>query len=217
MSSANPCTKFDIRLSWSSVSNSERQGLPIQKSINVSISSLVGSPLDYASVIWAPLGQTHCSALEEIQASFLKMLLQKYGDYPRYLPEADFGTRLAHLSATSRQEMLHAYGQYPGSTVYSTVKCRKILVSFLCKKLICYLHKIIQGQVDSSSPLERLNFYVPGRPTRDKPLLRPPRANGDFYCRSPFFRMMNLHNELPQVLDVFGMLLAFLKSRQSTP
>lgn len=123
------------------------------------------------------------------------MFQKKYQNYLWHFSKADFETRLKCIDG-SRQTILQFYGQYFGYRydICISLKSRKQL------QRMCYSNKIIHGPVDRGLGVENLNFYFPGYPT--KSLFKIPLANGDFYLRSPFIRIMTVHNKLPLDNDI---------------
>jgi len=102
--------------------------------------SLVRPHLEYASPVWNPGYTVHSDSIESVQKQFLLFALRGLPwDPSMNLPSYESRLKLISLP---------------------TLKSRRICAN------VCFLFKLINGLVDSSSLLGRIEFNVPNRPQR---------------------------------------------------
>ena len=103
--------------------------------------SVVRPILEYASVVWCPRYQCHIDFLESVQKQFLLFCLRHLGWDPNIpLPAYRSRLRLIRLpTLESRRKMLNVF----------------------------FIFNFINGKVSCECLLQRINFGVPARPTRN--------------------------------------------------
>jgi len=109
--------------------------------------ALVRPLLEYASPVWCPSYAVHSDAIESVQKQFLLFALRGLPWDPSLsLPPYEHRLKLIRLP---------------------TLKSRRIVAN------ICFIFKLINGNIFSSSLLSRLNFNVPTRSQRSLRYFRP--------------------------------------------
>jgi hypothetical protein len=147
------------------------------RAIIILYNSLVRSILEYNCVIWSPFYGTHISRIESVQNNFLKYL--KYKLRTQNINFDDLHSVAAYMSLPS-------------------LKTRRD-----CHKL-CFLHKIINYNVDSSDALLRIGFNVPLCNLRHPNLFHVYCHKQNYSYNSPLNSALRLANFYCNELDFCG-------------
>ena len=140
--------------------------------------SLVRSILEYASVVWSPYYQCYKYQLEKIQNKAIRYMYYKE-------------TNVFQLVVSARW-LCEKYG-------FMRLEKRREIFSIL------YLFKIINGLIDNSNFLNRINFSVPTYHTRHlKTFYLSTVALTNSHLNSPLFRLCHAYNRIQSEVDIFG-------------
>ena len=158
-----------------------RSTKPFKKSSTIMIlfNSLIKSQLEYCSTVWNPYYETHKNRLERIQKKFLKML--SYRD---------------HVSNDFRKydDLLKHYNMLKLSH-------RRDIAD------LCFLHKLVSGNLDCPKILSELNVFAPRLNTRlCTQNFKTRFAKTNLGLNAPLNRTVNLCNKLAQKskFDIFN-------------
>ena len=147
--------------------------------------SLVRPILEYCSCIWCPQYLINQVRIESVQKQFLLFALRGLNWDPN-LRLPSYSSRLLLLNLPS------------------LINRRKTLG-------VVFLHKLINGSIDSSFLLERLTFSVPRRATRNYQPLSLPTCTTDYALHSSLRVLCTYYNSLYHVISA-ELSLPFLKS-----
>ncbi|XP_061379603.1 uncharacterized protein LOC133319395 [Danaus plexippus] len=143
--------------------------------------SLIRSKLEYCSVVWNPQYQTHRDRIERVQKKFLRHLAYK----DKVLRQND-----------RYEDLLNLY--------HTPSLCNR-------RKLIdlCFLHRIVKGDLDSANLLERVGLAIPKYNSRshirNKHTFRERFARTNIGRNAPINRMILTYNNVFKGagLDIF--------------
>lgn len=146
--------------------------------------AFVRSKLEYASLIWSPIYEAHKMGLETVQRKFLKLLHFKiYGNYP--VQGFDHALLLAIFNVNS-------------------LDLRRIIIS------VTFLYNIVHANVDCTILLDRLNFNIPRKNSRNQITFRNHRANTNIGKKSPIYYMCQNFNMISVNCDINFNTLSFI-------
>ena len=138
--------------------------------------SLVRSRLEYCSLVWYPIYQTHIAALESVQRRFLKFLSFKIdGVYPR--------------RGIDERSLLLRFN-------FDSLGFRRILNSLI------FLHKLLHNTIDSPHLVSLLNFRVPRVNSRLSSTFYCQSTRTNVIKRSPTYVMTTNFNLLSPFCDL---------------
>lgn len=138
--------------------------------------SLVRSSLEYCSIVWNPYYNVHIENIEKVQKKFLRYIAYKLG---LTRDEYDYRDILATLNI-------------------STLEQRR------CNALLLFLHKLLNGNIDSPELLSEVNFNYTPRLTRNTFLFHIPFHSTNYGYYSPLSNMLRLGNTYNYLLDLFN-------------
>ena len=136
--------------------------------------SLVRPILEYGSVIWDPLYQTHSNAIESVQKQFLIFCLRGLRFNPINLPS--YASRLALIKLP-------------------TLKSRRIMLN------VTFLLNIINGNICSGFLINEIFFNIPHRPSRYFIPLSVEFRRQNYADADPIRRLCNTFNQFHQFID----------------
>lgn len=138
--------------------------------------AFVRSKLVYCSVVWNPFHVKYITALENVQKKFLKYAyFRRYGIYP-----------------------VRGYSYDALLSEFDMMSLRKHRES----RDMCFVYKIVHGQLDSSSLLSQILFNVPRISSRFVETFHVPVPNTMHHFHSPISNMSRSVNSVPNV-DIF--------------
>ena len=147
-----------------------------QWSIKLLYISFVRSHLEYCSPVWNPYYRVDCDLLERVQKKFLRLIEFK-------------------LNRT------HHQGDYTWICSYLNINS---LEDRRCMSDICFLHGLINGNIDNSLLLSKLTFLIPAansRITRSSVTFRISVSSTNKTKNHPILRMMETANHLNKYND----------------
>lgn len=147
--------------------------------------SLVRSSLEYCSIVWSPYYNVHIDNVEKVQKKFLRYIAYKQGITR---DEYEYRDILVHLNI-------------------STLEQRR------CNALLLFLHKLLNGNVDSPQLLGEISLNSTSRLTRNKFLFHIPFHSTNYGYHSPLSNMLRLGNTYNNLLDLFNPSLNSFKSK----
>jgi hypothetical protein len=154
-------------------------------SLTILFNSLVRSVLEFGSTIWNPSYITHINAIERVQNKYIKQL--------------NFRKRLHFAS----------YDQARQYYKMNSLESRRIVLD------LCFLHRIINNNVDSPYLLGELPFHCPARRSRYPALFYLERSRTNYHLNSFINRVCTTFNRNSQrepSLDPFSTTLNKFKS-----
>lgn len=151
------------------------------KPIKILYCSLVRSILEYASEVWNPRYDYYINRIESIQRKFLRYIQFKTGIYD-----------ISYDLRCKRHHLL-------------PLQLRRRIAD------LSYLHKIINGSIDSPELLECVKMKVPTRSSRTGFQLHVPKANTNYRQNSFFVRVSRQFNAMANEIDFFNCSLLSLK------
>jgi hypothetical protein len=131
------------------------------RTLIVLFNSLIRSLLEFGSTVWNPNYIVHIESLERLQKKCIKQL-----NFRERLHFNDYEAALRHHRIQS-------------------LETRRLIID------LTYLHKIINGYVDSSVLLEALPFHCPLRTTRNESLFYVPHGRTN-YARNSFINRVSM-------------------------
>lgn len=146
--------------------------------------SLVRPILEYASIIWDPIYQTHADSIESVQKQFLLFCLRSLNFNPLNLPS--YSSRLALIKLP-------------------TLKSRRTMLN------ISFLLNVINGDVCAGFLINNISFNIPLRPTRHFSPLSVNICKTNYANADPLTRMSKEFNNLFNLID-FNVNLNLIKS-----
>ena len=148
--------------------------------------AFVRSKLEYGSVVWSPGYNSHCLQLEKVQRRFLKFLhLKSYGFYPeRGFPQSDL------LRIFSIQSL----------------ESRRLNIS------LRFLHKLVNGVIDTNILLGKLSFLVPRFGSRNPGSFYVEVSRTNVHMYSPIITMCRNYNLHKDKFDLFNSTLRQIKN-----
>lgn len=137
--------------------------------------SLVRPILEYVPIVWSPSYLTHINRIESVQKQFLIFCLRNLGwDPTKRLPPYEQRLKLLALhTLSSRRQMLN----------------------------VCFVHRILIGDVDCPSLLSKLHMNVPVRFTRQPAFLSIKRYNQNYLNNFAFIVAQVDYNHLCEFID----------------
>lgn len=138
----------------------------------------VRSLLEYCSPIWSPSYAVHVDRLERLQKQFLY-----------------------HLSFVNN--LCHSLTTYDSRLAYfklTSLEFRRSVADIL------FLHKIINGKIDSPELLEKVELIVPRSCSRlhNRKTFNLPSCRTNYAQHSPLYRMCSAYNAICHDVDIFG-------------
>lgn len=131
--------------------------------------SYVRSQLEYCSSVWNPNYNIHINRIEKVQKKFIRSVAYKFGVSNRLKTYIE---RLQHFR------------------LHSLSKRRAILD-------MSYLHKLLNGHIDSPTLLSKLQFNVPNRvPRHPGGLFKKKFCRTTMGRNSPIVRLSRMYNDL---------------------
>lgn len=145
--------------------------------------SFVRSHLEFASIIWNPMYQKYIIRLEKVQIKFINHLNYRFN---RNLHYENYDTSLSH---------------------YKLIK----LSSRRCISYLIFLHKLLNGNIDSSFVLEQLQFNIRQYNSRSLNLFYANTFNTNYASNSPIRQIQNNYNCFFTHIDLFRLSLYSVK------
>jgi hypothetical protein len=139
--------------------------------------SLVRPILEYNSVLWSPHYEVHRNSLERVQKRFLRFVNFRLG-----IPVREID-----------------YAWLRGELGLQTLSARRSMSNML------FLHKLINGNIDSPGLLSKICLRVPNRNTRADDTFGLITCSTNYHFNSPVQRLMREGNALLQDLDIFSL------------
>jgi Reverse transcriptase (RNA-dependent DNA polymerase)/Endonuclease-reverse transcriptase len=131
--------------------------------------SLVRPQVEYASVIWNPHHITKVQGIERVQMRFIKLMGEQFDNIVYH--------RDNYLKLCSENLL----------TPLTTRRRNMDMV---------FLHKLVNGEIDSATVLQQLNFNVPQCATRSVQVFRPLNSRIDIFKYSCLQRLQRSYNIL---------------------
>ena len=137
--------------------------------------SLVRPVLEFGCVIWTPYYESHIMHLESVQKQFLLFALKSFNWNP-ILNLPSYNSRLKLLNIPP-------------------LSCRRTMLS------VVFMIKLINGDIDSSFLLSRINFHIPSRNLRMFAPIKMNNYRSNFLNNNPFMLMCKHFNDLSTKVD----------------
>ena len=131
--------------------------------------------LEYCSIVWNPYSVVHEERIESVQKQFLLYALRKLNWTAFPLPT--YEARCMLISIQTLQE-------------------RRTFFK------LSFINDIISQRIQSEVLLSELNFYVPNRILRTRPLFQINKCHTEYAKNSPVNRMMHLYNLHCDTIDI---------------
>ena len=142
--------------------------------------ALVRSRLEYASVIWNPVYQSHVTEIEKVQKRFLRFLyFKKHGSYPHIINNP---IRTVELERE--------------------FNIQSLLVRMKISDCM-FLFKIINNHIDCRLILDAIPFKVQSVITRNNTTFHLPRCNSRYEESAFLYRLLKICNNLPINVDLY--------------
>lgn len=136
--------------------------------------SLVRPILEYGSVIWDPIYESHSNAIESVQKQFLLFCLRGLQFNPLNLPS--YSARLALIKLP-------------------TLKSRRTMLN------VSFLLNVINGDICCGFLINEIIFNIPRRPSRNFIPLMVTFFRSNYADADPIRRMCNTFNQLYRFID----------------
>lgn len=153
--------------------------------------SLIRSRLEYCSVAWNPYYQVHKSRIERVQKKFLRHVAYKENILKEINNYNDLLKRYKTLSLSNRREMMD----------------------------LCFLHKIINGDIDCPNLLNRIRLSIPKQNARSliksKQTFRARICKSNLGSAAPLNRIVISYNNVFRKanLDIFQHSASLFKNK----
>lgn len=147
-------------------------------SLKLLYGAYIRAKLEYGSIAWSPFYNAHVNALEKVQRRFLKFLAFKVdGIYPPIgFPHNELLEKFSVDSLENRRQISD----------------------------VMFVYKIINGEVDCSDILIRLNFHIPRLASRQNATFFLPTSRTNIHNYSPLVRMCRNCNKAASHIDIFS-------------
>src|SRR5436190_9105229 len=143
--------------------------------------ALIRPLLEYAAPVWAPYQAKHCMTLERIQHRFLR--------------------RASVYTCRPMRFNDHCYDYMQNELKLLSLENRRIIIGQL------FLYGLLNGRVDCSALLSRINFHAPMRALRHSAIFQIERHRTLYGRLKPLNRICIIANHLSKSVDVFHMSL----------
>lgn len=143
-------------------------------SIITLFNSFIRSKLEYCSVAWSPFYQVHIDRIERIQKRLLKFV--RFKDRNTILVN-NYGALLKHynmIALKTRRDMLD----------------------------LCFLHKIISGNIDCPQLLKEFKIVVPRPNARNAPTFKCRFARTNLGVTAPLNRAFRTYNNISKIFGI---------------
>lgn len=135
----------------------------------------VRSTLDYASVVWSPLGSVDLSRLESVQRKFTRVATRRFlTGYQVTLPSYSSRCRLLGLESI---EVRHSHIRS------------------------CFIANLLSHNLDVPSLLSSIPLYAPSRRLRDRAPIYIPSRHTCYAANAPFFQALSAFNRSYHLFD----------------
>jgi hypothetical protein len=138
--------------------------------------SLVRPILEYNSVLWSPFYEVHKHSIERVQKRFMRFVNFKLGIPVREIKYAWLREHLGLQSLSARRSIMD----------------------------MVFLHKLINGRIDSPGLLSQIHLRVPTRDTRAGETFRVITCTTNYHFNSPIQRLLREGNALLGDVNIFS-------------